>query len=179
MLDDDEVLLQREASCAGVGNIPRAQFGSCNTSRNRSTVLACESAAMAALLTTSVSMAPAAASFSTTTTTAARGRRPGVAVTRKPFVSNGNCNKWRAQWIETRVRVPVKVSVDQAWEMWRDKEQIPQWMPWITSIEVRTTVYPWGCLHPLWRSRRVVLTSRFTKIDVAATLSCSFKYVMV
>jgi len=49
--------------------------------------------------------------------------------------SNGTI-RTSARWIENTAKVDVAVPVPIAWELWDDTERIPQWMPWITSIEV-------------------------------------------
>lgn len=30
----------------------------------------------------------------------------------------------------------VEVALEEAWALWEDRELIPQWMPWITSVKV-------------------------------------------
>lgn len=34
---------------------------------------------------------------------------------------------------EVRVDVPL----EECWEHWMDREKIPQWMPWISSVKVQ------------------------------------------
>ncbi|EIE22975.1 hypothetical protein COCSUDRAFT_29043 [Coccomyxa subellipsoidea C-169] len=49
--------------------------------------------------------------------------------------SNGT--RWRAvQWLENSAEQEVAIPVEKAFEMWEDRERIPQWMPWITSVTV-------------------------------------------
>jgi uncharacterized membrane protein len=49
--------------------------------------------------------------------------------------SNGA--RWRAsQWLENSAEQEVAIPVEKAYEMWEDRERIPQWMPWITSVKV-------------------------------------------
>lgn len=31
----------------------------------------------------------------------------------------------------------VDVSLEEAWVLWEDRERIPAWMPWISSVKVR------------------------------------------
>jgi uncharacterized membrane protein len=31
----------------------------------------------------------------------------------------------------------VNLSLEKCYEMWEDRERIPQWMPWITSVKVQ------------------------------------------
>lgn len=39
---------------------------------------------------------------------------------------------------ETRATVDVPgVPISKVWEMWQNKEEIPRWMPWITSVKAR------------------------------------------
>ena len=48
--------------------------------------------------------------------------------------SNGT--RWRAvQWLENSAEQEVAIPVEKAFEMWEDRERIPQWMPWITSVK--------------------------------------------
>lgn len=49
--------------------------------------------------------------------------------------SNGHV--WQAaQWLENSAEVEVDLPVDVVWAMWRDRTAIPQWMPWISSVEL-------------------------------------------
>lgn len=41
-----------------------------------------------------------------------------------------------AEWLEHTVQVDVAIPVQEAWELWSDLEQIPQWMEWIRSVEI-------------------------------------------
>ncbi|KAL6776777.1 hypothetical protein ACKKBF_B30865 [Auxenochlorella protothecoides x Auxenochlorella symbiontica] len=38
-------------------------------------------------------------------------------------------------WLENRAEVSVQVPVETAWDLWDDKERIPDWMPWISSVQ--------------------------------------------
>lgn len=40
-----------------------------------------------------------------------------------------------AGWVDNTAEVSVPVSVPIVWELWQDKSRIPNWMPWITSVE--------------------------------------------
>ena len=43
----------------------------------------------------------------------------------------------RAQWLESSAQVDVPTSLETAWVLWEDRELIPQWMPWITSVVIQ------------------------------------------
>lgn len=43
----------------------------------------------------------------------------------------------RAQWLENSAQVEVDTPLEVAWSMWEDREKIPTWMPWITSVEIQ------------------------------------------
>ncbi|CAD7698956.1 unnamed protein product [Ostreobium quekettii] len=48
-----------------------------------------------------------------------------------------NGAKWMAaQWLDNRAELKVPVSLAECWELWQDRTLMPQWMPWITSVEV-------------------------------------------
>mmetsp|Transcript_28364 Transcript_28364/g.80069 ORF Transcript_28364/g.80069 Transcript_28364/m.80069 type:complete len:240 (-) Transcript_28364:344-1063(-) len=48
-----------------------------------------------------------------------------------------NGSRWRAsQWIENSASTDVDVPLEEAWVLWDDREQIPTWMPWISSVKV-------------------------------------------
>jgi hypothetical protein len=48
-----------------------------------------------------------------------------------------NGTKWKAsQWLESTAQTDVAVPLEHAWALWEDREKIPQWMPWITSVTV-------------------------------------------
>ena len=49
--------------------------------------------------------------------------------------SNG-CRCWAAQWLENSAEQDVKLPIERCYEMWEDRERIPQWMPWIKSVKV-------------------------------------------
>lgn len=49
--------------------------------------------------------------------------------------SNGA--RWRAaQWLENSAEEEVQVPLERCYDMWEDRERIPQWMPWITTVKV-------------------------------------------
>ncbi|MUL38057.1 SRPBCC family protein [Gloeocapsopsis dulcis] len=39
-------------------------------------------------------------------------------------------------WLEHSVQVEVEVPIDFVWSLWSDLEQMPQWMKWISSVQV-------------------------------------------
>ena len=39
-------------------------------------------------------------------------------------------------WLEHTVQVEVPTSVDRAWELWSDLEQMPKWMKWINAVAI-------------------------------------------
>ncbi|KAK9814228.1 hypothetical protein WJX72_002582 [[Myrmecia] bisecta] len=54
---------------------------------------------------------------------------------------HGSCSngyRWHAaQWLENSAQTDVNVPLEEAWKLWEDRERIPQWMPWITSVKVQ------------------------------------------
>ena len=51
--------------------------------------------------------------------------------------SNGA--RWRAaQWLENSAEQDVDAPVEKCYSMWEDREQIPQWMPWIRTVQVQS-----------------------------------------
>lgn len=46
------------------------------------------------------------------------------------------CRCWAAQWLENSAEQDVKLPIERCYEMWEDRERIPQWMPWIKSVKV-------------------------------------------
>ena len=46
--------------------------------------------------------------------------------------------KWRtrSQWLENSAKTNVSVPLEEAWELWSDRQRIPTWMQWITSVDV-------------------------------------------
>lgn len=42
-----------------------------------------------------------------------------------------------SQWLENNADIDVDVPIEDAWSLWEDRERIPQWMPWITSVTVQ------------------------------------------
>lgn len=38
-------------------------------------------------------------------------------------------------WVENTAEVTVPVPLPIVWELWQDKSRIPNWMPWISSVE--------------------------------------------
>ena len=43
-----------------------------------------------------------------------------------------------ATWIENSAQVDVPVALEDCWNLWEDRERIPNWMPWIASVIVST-----------------------------------------
>ena len=41
------------------------------------------------------------------------------------------------QWLENSAQIDVPTPIETAWELWEDRERIPQWMPWITSVVIQ------------------------------------------
>jgi len=41
-----------------------------------------------------------------------------------------------AGWVESKAVVDVPVPLENCWKMWLKREAIPQWMPWVKSVEV-------------------------------------------
>ncbi|MEL6879645.1 MAG: SRPBCC family protein [Cyanobacteria bacterium J06607_10] len=41
-----------------------------------------------------------------------------------------------AEWLEHTVHVDVDQSVEEVWQLWSDISQMPNWMKWISSVEV-------------------------------------------
>jgi uncharacterized membrane protein len=39
-------------------------------------------------------------------------------------------------WLEHSVQVEVPITIEAAWELWSDLEQMPQWMKWIESVSI-------------------------------------------
>lgn len=39
-------------------------------------------------------------------------------------------------WLEHTTEVTVGIPVERAFEMWKDPEGMPQWMPWLRSVRV-------------------------------------------
>jgi len=42
-----------------------------------------------------------------------------------------------SQWLENSAQVEVQAPIEIAWELWEDRERIPTWMPWITSVVIQ------------------------------------------
>lgn len=40
------------------------------------------------------------------------------------------------QWLESSAQIDVPVPLEHAWSLWEDRPRIPNWMPWIKSVEV-------------------------------------------
>lgn len=38
-------------------------------------------------------------------------------------------------WVDNTAEVTVPVPLPIVWELWQDKSRIPNWMPWISSVE--------------------------------------------
>eukprot|EP00270_Netrium_digitus_P004369 TRINITY_DN1543_c0_g1_i1.p1 TRINITY_DN1543_c0_g1~~TRINITY_DN1543_c0_g1_i1.p1 ORF type:complete len:182 (+),score=2.62 TRINITY_DN1543_c0_g1_i1:144-689(+) len=43
---------------------------------------------------------------------------------------------WTATWLDSSARVLVDTPLADAFDLWLDRERIPQWMPWISSVKV-------------------------------------------
>lgn len=39
-------------------------------------------------------------------------------------------------WLEHTVQVDVEANIDLVWQLWSDLEQMPNWMKWISSVNV-------------------------------------------
>lgn len=49
-----------------------------------------------------------------------------------------NGSKWTcAQWLENSAQIDVDVPLKEAFALWEEREKIPLWMPWITSVVVQ------------------------------------------
>ena len=46
------------------------------------------------------------------------------------------CRWFCGQWLENSAQADVSVPVEQCYRLWEDRELIPNWMPWITSVKV-------------------------------------------
>lgn len=58
-----------------------------------------------------------------------------VGVQRVFGASNGS--KWNAgTWLDNKASVDADISIAEAWELWSDREKIPQWMKWIDKVTV-------------------------------------------
>lgn len=42
-----------------------------------------------------------------------------------------------SNWLEHSVQVEVPHSIDTVWSLWSDLEQMPNWMEWIASVDIR------------------------------------------
>ncbi|MGD1900833.1 MAG: SRPBCC family protein [Geitlerinemataceae cyanobacterium] len=42
-----------------------------------------------------------------------------------------------SNWLEHSVQVEVPHSIETVWSLWSDLEQMPNWMEWIASVELR------------------------------------------
>lgn len=41
-----------------------------------------------------------------------------------------------AQWLEHSVHVDVDTPIEEVWNLWSDIAQMPNWMKWISSVEI-------------------------------------------
>lgn len=49
-----------------------------------------------------------------------------------------NGSRWTcAQWLENNAQIDCDVPLEEAFALWEDRERIPLWMPWITSVKVQ------------------------------------------
>ncbi|KAL4450056.1 hypothetical protein ABPG77_010725 [Micractinium sp. CCAP 211/92] len=52
--------------------------------------------------------------------------------------ARSNGSRWTAsQWLENSAQIDCDVPLEEAFALWEDRERIPQWMPWITSVVVQ------------------------------------------
>ena len=42
-----------------------------------------------------------------------------------------------SRWLENSAEQEVDVPLERVYPMWEDRTRIPQWMPWISSVQVR------------------------------------------
>lgn len=61
----------------------------------------------------------------------------GSAFAGRPLRGARNGRTWTcAQWLENHAEADVDVPLEEAWDLWENRELIPNWMPWITSVRV-------------------------------------------
>lgn len=65
-----------------------------------------------------------------------------------------------SDWLEHSVQVEVETPIDTVWGLWSDLEQMPNWMKWITDVQILPEdpeLSRWrlktGGLEFSWRSR--------------------------
>ena len=76
-----------------------------------------------------------------------RARRAFSGAALSSGCSNGA--RWRAaQWLENSAEQEVDAPVEKCYSMWEDRTVIPQWMPWIRTVEVRPSSKV-CCMQPL------------------------------
>ena len=46
------------------------------------------------------------------------------------------CRWFCGQWLENSAQADVAAPVEHCFRLWEDRELIPNWMPWITSVKV-------------------------------------------
>ena len=63
------------------------------------------------------------------------GHRCAGAGLRRSRRTGGRC--YAGQWLENSAEQDVKLPLERCFEMWEDRERIPQWMPWIQTVKVR------------------------------------------
>ncbi|KAF5835992.1 hypothetical protein DUNSADRAFT_6608 [Dunaliella salina] len=50
--------------------------------------------------------------------------------------SNGSIGRaTMARWLENKASVDVPAPLETCWAMWENNERIPEWMPWIKSVQ--------------------------------------------
>jgi len=59
----------------------------------------------------------------------------GLNPTGATALSNGT-TRVSARWVENTAKVDVDIPLPIAWAMWDDTENIPTWMPWISSVKI-------------------------------------------
>lgn len=56
---------------------------------------------------------------------------------RRLRAARSNGTRWRcAQWLDNSAQTEVQAPLEHCFQLWEDRELIPNWMPWITSVKV-------------------------------------------
>ncbi len=67
--------------------------------------------------------------------------------------AGGRC--YAGQWLENSAEQDVHLPVERCFDMWEDRERIPQWMPWIQSVKVCLSFLGNGEVQPgLWSTQQ-------------------------
>lgn len=61
----------------------------------------------------------------------------GLEGRRRGSSSRGLIVRRYSQWLENSAQVEVDAPIEVAWNLWEDRERIPTWMPWITSVIIQ------------------------------------------